>query len=81
MVFAFLLSEKFLVSKHIIIKVDCQVDWEEKKLPEIFFGISLTSNQLFTSPKYFFSYFWLRPQFYHLCLGLRFFLNILLNEW
>lgn len=30
MIFAFLLSENFLVSKHyIIIKVDCQVDWEE----------------------------------------------------
>lgn len=31
MVFAFLLSANFLVSKHhIIMKVDCQVDWEEK---------------------------------------------------
>lgn len=31
MIFAFLLSENFLVSKHhIIIKVDHQVDWEEK---------------------------------------------------
>lgn len=36
MVFAFLLSEKFLVSKHIIIKVDCQVDWEEKNYQKYF---------------------------------------------